>query len=111
MRTICYVIHHRNDLVPQHLTAEEVLQIVTLVNKYDLKVALKSASVEWLKPGVNAETKEMWFLLAAAFLLDDAEAFKTYTITLILYWTGPYSEFVYDGYIGQILPPILFSMQ
>lgn len=50
MRTICCFIHHRNDLEPDLLTAEEILQIAIEVDKYDLRVALKYASSEWLKP-------------------------------------------------------------
>lgn len=54
MQTICYIIHHRNDLVPSHLSAEEVLRIAIEVDKYDLKVAFKYANVGWLKPRINA---------------------------------------------------------
>ena len=53
MQTICCIVHHRNDLAPRYLTAKEVLQIAIEVDKYDLKIALKYASVEWLKPRVK----------------------------------------------------------
>src|SRR5437667_9691364 len=35
MWMICCIVHHRNDLVPQHLTAKEVLQIAIEVDKYE----------------------------------------------------------------------------
>lgn len=84
MRTICCIVHHRNDLVPQHLTAKEVLQIAIEIDKYDLKITLKYASVEWLKPRVNAERVEMEHLLSAAFLFDNTDVFMAHTLALIL---------------------------
>ncbi|MCJ1439292.1 hypothetical protein MMC27_008684 [Xylographa pallens] len=110
MRTICCVVHHRNDLVPQHLTAKEVLQISIEVDKYDLKVALKYASVEWLKPRVNAERVEMGNLLAAAFLFDNTDVFMAHTIALILHYHGSYLAFLDDEFTSQIIPSSTFCM-
>ncbi|PVH92247.1 hypothetical protein DM02DRAFT_701032 [Periconia macrospinosa] len=110
MRTICYIVHHRNDLVSQHLTAKEVLQIAIGVDKYDLKIALKYASVEWLKPQVNAEREEMGHLLAAAFLFDNTDAFMAHTITLILHYNGSYLDFLDDEFTSQIIPSRVFSL-
>jgi hypothetical protein len=45
MRIICYIIHHRNDLVPRHLTTRDILRIAIEVDKYDLKIALEPASL------------------------------------------------------------------
>ncbi|KAF1365202.1 hypothetical protein EJ07DRAFT_161287 [Lizonia empirigonia] len=110
MRTICYIIHHRNGLVSQHLMTKEVLQIAIEVDKYDLKIALKYASVEWLKPRVNAEREEMGHLLVAAFLFDNTDAFMTHTITLILHYNGSYLDFLDDEFTSQIIPSRAFSL-
>ena len=40
-----FVIHHRNDDVPQSLSPNEVLQIAIEADKYDLTAALKYASI------------------------------------------------------------------
>jgi len=111
MWTICCIVHHRNDLVPQHLTAKEVLQIAIEVDKYDLKIALKYASVGWLKPRVNAERMEMGHLLAAAFLFDNTDVFMAHTLVLILHYTGSYLDFLDDEFTSQIIPSRTFCMQ
>jgi hypothetical protein len=96
MRTICYILHHRNDLVPRHPRTKEILQIAMEVDKYDLSIALKYVSLEWLKPRVNAAREEMGHLLAAAFLFKDTDAFMANTTTLILHYNASYSAFL-DG--------------
>lgn len=45
LRILCFVIHHRNDDVPQSLSPNEVLQIAIEADKYDLTAALKYASI------------------------------------------------------------------
>jgi hypothetical protein len=110
MWTICCIIHHRNDLVPEHLAAEEILQIAIEVDKYDLKTALKYASVEWLKPRVNAERVEMGHLLAAAFLFDNTDAFIAHTLVLMLHYNGSYLDFLDDEFTSQIIPSRTFCM-
>jgi hypothetical protein len=111
LRTICCVIHHRNDDVPQSLTPKEVLQIVIEADKYDLNVALKYASVEWLKPRGNADRVDMGYLLAAAFLFGDMDTFVAHTLELILHYKGSYLEFLDDEITSQIVPLKTFCMQ
>lgn len=110
LRTICYIIHHRNDDVPQSLTPEEVLQIFIEVDKYDLKVALKYASVQWLKPRDNADRVDKGYLLAAAFLYD-MDSFVAHTLALILHYKGSYLEFLDDEITSEIVPWKTFCMQ
>ena len=104
LRTICCVIHHRNDDVPQALTPKEVFQIAIEVDKYDLSVCLKYASVQWLKPRGNADTVEMRYLMAAAFLFGDMDMFAAHTLALILHYKGSYLELLDDEIINQMLP-------
>jgi len=104
LRTICCVIHHRNDDVPQSLTPREVLQIAIEANKYDLNVALKYAFAQWLKPRENADRVDMGYLLAAAFLFGDMDTFVEHSLVLILHYKGSYLEFLDDEITSQILP-------
>jgi len=107
MRTICCVIHHRNDLAPENPTTKEVLRIAIVVDKYDLKVALKYAILEWLKPRsqpTSVVMEEMGHLLAAAYLLNSSEIFITYTNNLLLTHSGSYLGLMKDDLVSQVLP-------
>jgi hypothetical protein len=88
LRTICCVIHHRNDDVPQALTPKEVLQIAIEADKYDLSVALKYASAKWLKPRGNADKVDIGYLMAVAFLFGDMDTLAAHTLALILHYKG-----------------------
>lgn len=106
---ICYIINCRDDLVPQQLTAEEVLKIAIEVDTCDLKDALEDASVGWLKPRAHEKIEETVDLLAAAFLLDNTEAFKAHTVALIFHYTRPYKDFLDDDTIRDIIPSGVFG--
>jgi hypothetical protein len=111
LRIICCVIHHRNNDVPEVLTSREVLQIAILADKYDLAVALKYARERWLKPGGNFEALNMGYLMAAAFLFGDIDAFVAITLRLILDYKGSYMELLDDETIRQLMPWEMFCMQ
>ncbi|KAF8853680.1 hypothetical protein BDZ45DRAFT_761066 [Acephala macrosclerotiorum] len=104
LRTICCVIHHRNDDMSQFLTPKEILQIAIEVDKYDLKIALKYASVQWLKPRDNADRVDKGYLLAAAFIFGDIDTFVAHTLALILHYKGSYLEFLDDEITSQVVP-------
>jgi hypothetical protein len=110
MRTICCIVHHRNDLVLRRLTTKEILQIAIEVDKYDLKVALMYAILEWLKPQANAEMEETGHLLAASFLFGNEDAFMTHSLELIFNYSGSYLSLLDDDVICQIIPPRTFRM-
>jgi len=111
LRIICCVIHHRNNDVPQSLTPMEVLQIAIEADKYDLTVALKYASAQWLKPKGKPEREDMGYLLAAAFLFGDMDMFVANTLALILHYKESYLEFLDDEITSQIIPWKTFCMQ
>jgi hypothetical protein len=111
LRTICCVIHHRNNDVPQSLTPKEILQIFIEIDKYDLKVALKYASVQWLKPRDNVDRVDKGYLLAAAFLFGNMDTFVAHTLALILHYKGPFLEFLDDEITSQIVPLKTFCTQ
>jgi hypothetical protein len=111
MRTICCVIHHRNDAVPQALTTSEVLQIAIEADKYDCRIALKYASIQWLQPRDNADMVEQGYLMAAAYLIGNMETFAAHTLALILHYAGSYLELLDKELIGQTVPWKVFCMQ
>ncbi|KAL2068131.1 hypothetical protein VTL71DRAFT_16229 [Oculimacula yallundae] len=89
LKIICTVIHHQNDKVPQTLAAADILEVATAADKYDCVNALKFASRNWLLRG-KKEAGDLMLLTAAAYVFQDAQAFKETTRELILNHDGPY---------------------
>lgn len=89
LKIICAIIHHRNNEVPQTLAAGDALSVAVTADKYDFVDALKFASGNWLRPGKN-EAGDLMLLTTAAYLFQNAQAFKELTRALILNHDGPY---------------------
>ena len=104
LRIICCVIHHLNDDVPRTLSPEQVFQIAIEIDKYDLAVALRYATSQWLKGSDTLDVLRMGYLMASAFLISDMENFAKYTLELILHSTGPYLELLTNEKISQAVP-------
>ena len=99
--TICCVIHHRLDLLPQTLSPQDILQIAIVADKYDLLIALTHAKAQWLKSDRTDET-DIAYLMAAAFVFDDADAFNEQSQALMLHYAGSYMKFLEDDTISGI---------
>ncbi|CZT52858.1 uncharacterized protein RSE6_14251 [Rhynchosporium secalis] len=95
LKVICAVLHHRNNEVPQTLAATDVLGVAVAADKYDCVDALKFASGVWLLPG-EIEAKDLILLTAAAYLFQNAKAFKEITRELILIYDRPYLALSYE---------------
>ncbi|KAJ4176133.1 hypothetical protein NW767_015549 [Fusarium falciforme] len=104
MRLICSVIHHRNADIPDTLTAREVLQIAVEADKYDLSVALKYAREQWLKPNGDEDMTDMAYLMVAALLFCDMDAFVARSLDLIINYKETYLGLLDDENISQIIP-------
>lgn len=59
------------------------------MDKYDCVNALKFISGNWLRPGKN-KARDLMLLTTAAYLFQNAQAFKEITRELILNYDGPY---------------------
>ncbi|KAL7908149.1 hypothetical protein GGI35DRAFT_453480 [Trichoderma velutinum] len=102
--TICCVIHHRNDIIPETFSPREVLQIAVEADKHDLRVALHFAKAQWLQSKNTTDVMELAYLMAAAFLFDDMNMFIEYSLALILQHQGSYIGLLADSTLCQILP-------
>lgn len=89
LKFVCAIIHHRNKMVPQTLAAGDVFGIAVTADKYDCIDALKFASGNWLQPRKN-DAGDLLLLTAAAYLFQNAPAFKEITKAMILNHSGPY---------------------
>jgi hypothetical protein len=85
-------------------TPREVLQIAIEADAYNLGVALKYASAEWLRPRGSTDKVDMGYFMAAAFFFGDMEMFIAYTVELILHYEGSYLELLGNAIIRQIVP-------
>lgn len=125
MTTICNVIHHRNDLMPNVLEPEKSAEILLVADKYDcVLLVLKQATFQWLdskehprvllvlKQAISQwrDSKEpvtpldLGSLLSAAYVCNDSDAFRRITQKLITCTSQPYYQ-VIEG--GPIPRPIL----
>ncbi|KAK1248593.1 hypothetical protein MKX08_006813 [Trichoderma sp. CBMAI-0020] len=89
LKIICSIIHHQNREVPQSLAAGDVLAVAVIADKYDCVQALRFASDSWLRPSGD-EAGNLMLLTAAAYLFQNAQAFKEITKALILDYDDPY---------------------
>jgi hypothetical protein len=89
LKIICSVLHHQNKEVPQTMAAGDVLAVAVAADKYDCITALRFASESWLRPSSD-DAGSLMLRTAAAYLLQNAQAFWELTRRLILDYDGPY---------------------
>jgi hypothetical protein len=87
---ICNVVHHRNDVIPVRLDPQKMFELAITVDTLMCDVALKHASMLWLKPSGNECLKDLGYLMGAAYILRNAEAFNDITLAMILRHKGSY---------------------
>lgn len=83
LQILCAVIHHQNDRIPDRLPIHTVLSIAVTADKYDCIRALRFASESWLQSSRDA-IGDLFVLAAAAYLLQNAVAFRKITKQMIL---------------------------
>lgn len=103
MRTIFYVLHHRNDQVSEDLSAESVLDLAIACDKYDLHVALQYAIEKWLPAGSSSMT-EAGYGLTAALFFDHPTSFETLSRSMMRSYEASYLELLKKDKIAQFLP-------
>jgi hypothetical protein len=101
LEVICNVIHLRNDAVPQSLSPNEIFEVAVTADKFDCVIALKLASTIWLNPKGIQGISELGYLMAAAYILDNARAFSDITLSMVLHHTDSYLPLA-DLVIGLI---------
>ncbi|KAL1852454.1 hypothetical protein VTK73DRAFT_9215 [Phialemonium thermophilum] len=89
LKIICSVIHHQTGNIPPTLAAGDILAVAVAADKYNCVRALRFASETWLR-SPRDEADELMLLAAAAYLFQDALAFKQITGALVLGYDGPY---------------------
>ncbi|KAL6792975.1 hypothetical protein J3E68DRAFT_383437 [Trichoderma sp. SZMC 28012] len=94
--TICCVVHHRNDILPERISPRELLQIAIEADKYVLRTALLFAKAQWLQRKNITDMMEMAYLMAVAFLFDDMDMFIEHSQALILQHQDSYRVLLFS---------------
>jgi hypothetical protein len=84
LEIICNVIHLRNDAVPRSLSPKDIFEIAIAADKFDCVVALRYAGAVWLNPEGVENILELSYLMSAAYIFDDAQAFGDITLSMML---------------------------
>ncbi|KAI2481028.1 btb poz domain-containing protein [Pyrenophora tritici-repentis] len=101
LEILCNVIHLRNDAVPQSLSPTDVFGVAVAADKFGCAVALKYASTVWLNPKGVKEISDLCYLMIAAYILDNPQAFSDITLAMIFSHVGSYLSLA-DQIIDQL---------
>ncbi|KAJ3547296.1 hypothetical protein NM208_g1585 [Fusarium decemcellulare] len=106
IRLVCLVVHHRYDEIPENLTPEELLQVAIVVEKYLLTTAFRYVRARWFKTQNNFDDILVGngYMLAAAYLLGDAEAFAAHSHALVLNINAPFHYLMKEMPLKKFLP-------
>jgi hypothetical protein len=85
LEIICNIMHLRNDAVPRSLSPNDIFEVAVAADKFDCVVALEHASTLWLNPKGVTGISEFGYLMAAAYILDNAQAFSDITLSMVLH--------------------------
>jgi hypothetical protein len=90
LKIICEITHLQNSAVPDSLPPSAVIQLAITADKYDCVPALKFASAHWLEPRESQAVADLALLMAAAYILDDAQGFMEVSRSMIIQHDGSY---------------------
>ncbi|KAF2821284.1 hypothetical protein CC86DRAFT_426506 [Ophiobolus disseminans] len=73
-----------NNEVPSRLKPDVMFHIAVAADKFDCAVAIKPSNSLWLKPDGVEDIVGLGYLMAAAYILDDATAFSEITLAMAM---------------------------
>lgn len=80
MATVAMILHHRNDLLPETISAAELADVAQLGDKYDCIVAMKHAASYYFTTFSDSQVSESPISIAkAAYYFNDASQFARAT--------------------------------
>lgn len=101
LKYICAAIHSRSQMIPGNISAQDILEIAIVADKYDFVDALVLASRAWLRICENNEAANM-ALLAAACVFRNAQFFRQTSKALVMDYAGSYLD-IYTEKIEKIM--------
>jgi hypothetical protein len=88
-------------MIPEDLSAQDILDIAIVADKYDFVDALEMANRSWLRICEKNEAGNM-ALMAAAYVLRNAQAFRQASKALVMDYAGSYLD-IYTEKIEEIM--------
>lgn len=96
----------------------QVLRVVQTADKYDCIGILEHIRTQWLSPSLYFDDDipkilnsvgfaDIGCLLAAAYVLDDATAFKELTRVLVLHYARSYLKLTKHDWASMLIPNII----
>lgn len=101
IKYICAITHYQNQMVPETLAAQDVLEIAITADKYDVVDALALAIRPWLR-ACDKSAAELMLLATAAYLFRSPQAFREITKALVLDYDGSYLPLLTEQIEGII---------
>jgi hypothetical protein len=101
LKYICAITHSRSQMIPEDLSAQDILDIAIVADKYDLVDALEMANRSWLRMCEKDEAGNM-ALLAAAYVFRNAQFFRQTSKALVMDYAGSYLD-IYTEKIEEIM--------
>ncbi|KAK3492179.1 uncharacterized protein B0T23DRAFT_135832 [Neurospora hispaniola] len=110
MKAICYVIHHRPDMISfVDVNAKQILQAARTIDKYDLGTAMQLVTDKWLRQQLRAKSVEdLLYMAAAAMVLKNYKAFSKLTWLVMITHEGSYLRFQNDDQLRELFPSEMF---
>jgi hypothetical protein len=85
MLVLCNILHLRNDKLPARVSPNVLRRLGTLAKKYECVMAAGRATVQWFDALYFADDiTNIWEIIEAAFLWDEATFFARFTSKWIL---------------------------
>ncbi|MCJ1432888.1 hypothetical protein MMC27_002246 [Xylographa pallens] len=102
---VCQVVHHRADEVSQDLTADCLVDIAIICDKYECVKAISPASATWFQAldPISFVASENHKLLHAAYVLDAPHAFSRISWEILLNHRGPYKDLAHIDNHGLLI--------
>ena len=85
MYILCNILHLRNDKLPSQMLPESLCKLAAVVRKYECVVAAGRATLQWFDRLYNSKERgDLWKIIEAAYLLDEAVFFARFTSLWVL---------------------------
>lgn len=85
MYILTNILHFRNDRLPTRIHPDMLCKLANLAQKYQCVVAVRPATLQWFdRLYASHNPGDMWRIIEAAYLLDEATFFARFTTRWVL---------------------------